>query len=47
MDAQESMRAGEGPFVSDRIRRKIICLKEYVSGFIEVSGRANFTLAMR
>jgi hypothetical protein len=41
------MSAGEGPFVSDRICQKIICLEKYVSGFIEVLGRANFTFAVR
>jgi hypothetical protein len=43
----EGMRAGEGPFVSDGICQKIICLEKYVSGFIEVLGRAKFTLAVR
>jgi len=40
------MRAGEGPFVRDGICQKIICLEKYVSGFIQVLGRAEFTLAV-
>jgi hypothetical protein len=47
IDAPEGIRAGEGPFVSDGICQKIICLEKSVSGFIEVLGRAKFTLAVR
>jgi hypothetical protein len=47
IDAQEDIRAGEGPFVSVGICQKIICLEKYVRGFIEVLGRAKFTWVVR
>jgi len=47
IDPPEEVKAGEGPFVSDCIYRKIICLEKYVSEFIEVLERAKFTVAAR
>jgi hypothetical protein len=47
IDAPARVRAGEGPFASDGICPKIICLEKYVGGFIEVLERAKFTVATR